>query len=164
MVAGGSGHVYVWTYCIGNDLSGGNFDATSLKAGYEEMFDYFTDATRFPDGATFLLNTQYNPYDDCRVLGGAGATIPSTVDQRIVDVNRAVFLDVAEARSDTVAIDQLPDFLGHGENANFSGCPYCGADNTTWLGFGPHPNVIGQSHIADKWIALFKSMLAGKCN
>ena len=37
-------------------------------------------------------------------------------------------------------------------------------DNTTWLGFGPHPNVVGQAHIADKWVALLKSVLADKCN
>jgi hypothetical protein len=163
-VAGGPGHVYVWTYAMGNDLANVYTGATNidtLVAGYAAMFDYFTDAKRFPDGATFLLNTQYNPNDECSVPGVH--TYPAGVDALIASVNRKVILDVAEARKDAVAIDELPDFLGHGNNADTHGCPFCGADNTPWISDVLHPNQTGNVHIAEKWNHALDAMTGPAC-
>src|SRR5687767_6233758 len=79
-------------------------------------------------------------------------------------LNKTFFLDVAEARSDTVAIDHYPDFLGHGTNANIKGCPHCGRDNSKWFGFGFHLNETGNAHVAEKWTVAFDKMLAGSCS
>jgi hypothetical protein len=158
-VQGGPGHVYVWTYAIGNDLLAGNPDGATLVEGYASMFDYFTDSDRFPEGATFLLNTQYNPKDECTP---PGVMRRPGIDALIRQLNQQVFIDVAEARDDTVAVDQLPDFLGHGDNADITGCPYCGADNTPWL-FSIHPNALGHAHIAAKWEVALAAMLGPGC-
>jgi hypothetical protein len=156
-IEGGDGHVYVWMYAIGNDLLHGISDPAPLVAGYQVVFDYFNDTSRFPDGATFLLNTQYDPYDQCTIPTAADPSSPA-VTKLLLDMNQAVFLDVAEARSDTVAVDQLPDFLGHGQNADTTGCPYCRADNSTWV-MAVHPTPAGHQHIADKWTKALDAML-----
>jgi hypothetical protein len=156
-VEGGPGHVFVWIYSIGNDLLGGATDPVPLVEGYKNLFDYFSDRSRFPGGATFLLNTQYEPYDQCAVPGVANPGSPA-ITQLIKDMNQKVFLDVAEARPDTIAIDHYPDFLGHGENADVSGCPYCGADNTPWV-YAVHPTVAGYAHMAAKWETALDEML-----
>ena len=64
-----------------------------------------------------------------------------------------MFVDRAIERADTVAIDQYPDWLGHGDNADNARCPHCYRDdNPHWLiGDGVHPSATGQRHIADKW-------------
>ncbi len=81
----------------------------------------------------------------------------------IVSVNKTLILDVAQTRPDAVAIDQLPDFLGHGNNANTSGCPYCGADNTQWISDSLHPNMAGNIHIAEKWYKAIDAMTGPAC-
>lgn len=167
-VTGGPGHVFVWMYAIGNDwLSGAPLsgDFSPYVAGYQDVFNYFTDSMSFPDGATFLLNTQYGLYDQCTV---PGAKLPPILisdagPDLLVEGNRIIFLDVAKARTDTVAVDQYPDFLGHGLNADISGCPYCGPDNATWLDGTIHPNVLGHAHIAEKWILALQSMTGPSC-
>lgn len=164
-VAGGPEHVYVWTYCMGNDLTDvatGTTDVSTLVTGYKAMFDYFADTSRFPGGATFLLNTQYNPNDECRVPGAK--SYPASIDDLIISVNKTLILDVAEARPDAVAIDQLPDFLGHGNNANVHGCPYCGPDNTSWMNDVLHPNAAGNIHIAEKWYKAVDAMTGPACS
>jgi hypothetical protein len=166
--APGAGHVFVWIWSIGNDmLSGGilapDADLAPRHAAFAEVFDYFGDPGRFSSGATFLLNTQFDPYDNCEAPGASPWAGP-VVMARFLDLNRIFFLDVAEARPDTIAIDQYPDFLGHGRNANIEGCPYCSADNTRWTdGVGFHPNETGRAHVADKWAVAFARMLGASC-
>jgi hypothetical protein len=68
--APGPGHVFVWIWSIANDMLTGivtdpNADLGPLRASFEEVFGYFGDTSLFPDGATFLLNTQYWPFDLC---------------------------------------------------------------------------------------------------
>jgi hypothetical protein len=81
---------------------------------------------------------------------------------RVFYLHEVFFLDVAEARADTVAIDHYPDFLGHGMNANIKGCPYCGPDNTAWVDGTYHPAEAGVEHVSDKWEVAFAQML-GSC-
>jgi hypothetical protein len=164
--APGPGHVFVWIWSIANDMLTGivtdpNADLGPLRASFEEVFGYFGDTSLFPDGATFLLNTQYWPFDLCDVPGSSPDPGP-ILRERFLQINRTMFLDVAEARPDAVAIDHYPDFLGHADNANVRGCPYCGADNTPWT-FARHPSEAGSAHIADKWAVVFERMLGSSC-
>jgi hypothetical protein len=163
----GPGHVFVWIWTIANGLLPDRLlepdtDLAPFQAAFSDVFAYFTDPARFPGGATFLLNTQYGPFDDCDVPGAKIWEGPGT-PERFRYLNQVFFLDVAEARSDTVAIDHQPDFLGHGTNANIKGCPHCSADNNTWLGFGFHLNETGNAHVAEKWTVAFDLMLADSC-
>jgi hypothetical protein len=159
-VTGGPGHVFVWAYAIGNDLLSGATDVAEFVRGYSAMFDYFTDEARFPDGATFLLNTQFNPGDECSVP--SSFMYPPGVDALIRQLNQTVFIDVAVARPDTVTVDQLPDFLGHGQNANQSGCPHCSEDNEAWL-IVNHPTALGHAHMAEKWKIALSGMIGPQC-
>jgi lysophospholipase L1-like esterase len=160
-VSGGSGHVFVWIYAIGNDLATGSADFEGWRAGYNDVFAYFNDTSLFPDGATFLLNAQYGLNDECNPDGSAWSTPEITAF--LLEVNRRVFIEVAEARADAVAVDQYPDFLGHGNNANISGCPHCGEDNTAWISDGVHPNALGHAHIAEKWFVALEGMVGPGC-
>jgi hypothetical protein len=166
-IAPGPGHVFVWLFAIGNDLLAGdplaeNADLSPYHASLDEISDYFSDATRFPDGASFLLNGQYGIYDDCDPPGPATGALPGVSD-RMQAVNKALFLDRAVARADTVAVDHYPDWLGHGRFANVRGCPHCGTDNTGWLLDPVHPNAFGHGHIAEKWRMAFDQMFAPGC-
>jgi hypothetical protein len=164
-VAPGPGHVYVWIFSVGNDLLDGLLfggDLAPYQAALNMAFDYFSSKDRFPDGATFLLNGQYALYDQCDVPGSVQGYTPAFAD-RLREVNQALLFDPATARSDTIAIDQYTDWLGHGNNANVYGCPYCGSDNSSWMVDGFHPNSAGHAHILSKWLIAFRGMLEQKC-
>lgn len=163
-VQGGPGHVVVWIWAIGNDFllllppdreKVGDFEGWT--AAWKEVFDYFTDSARFPDGVTFLLNSQFSLGDECTTGDEA------KLEALLRETNRRLFLDVAEARSDTIAIDQYPDWLGHGAQANVKGCPHCGLDNSKWHIDNKHPDVRGHTHIAEKWSRAFEQMYGATC-
>jgi hypothetical protein len=167
LVAPGAGHVFVFIWSLGNDLLVGGIlqpdaDLAPLHAAFAEVFDYFSDRGRFPGGATFLLNTYYDPFDNCDAPGARPWRGQATMD-RVRYLHEVFFLDVAEARPDTVAIDHYPDFLGHGSNANIKGCPYCGSDNTQWVDGLMHPLAPGVEHVGDKWEVAFSRMLEPSC-
>jgi hypothetical protein len=163
-VAGGPGHVLVWIFSIGNDLaSTRSTNYAAWEAAFAEVFDTFNDAERFPGGATFLLNTQYSPYDQCPDPPGPSWGIPMELEALLQEVNQRMFLDVAERRSDTVALDHYRPWLGHGINADNAGCPHCGADNTSWMFDNSHPNDIGYRQMADRWIATLDAMYEAGC-
>jgi hypothetical protein len=164
-VAGGSGHVLVYVYAIGNDLLEDQIDWSGWSSAWNQLYAYFTDTTKFPDGATFLLNTQYSPYDQCPNPPGPTTGVSAEQEQLLQDVNKGLFIDVAIARSDTVCVDHYPDFLGHGQNANIKGCPHCGVDNKKWLqSDGVHPGVLGYQHMAEKWFVALDAMYAPGCS
>jgi lysophospholipase L1-like esterase len=163
-VAPGPGHIFVWVYLGGNDigrcrqpdeaasLACADQVIVALRAQWEPILAYFSDPARFPDGATFLINTQYGLSDECE-NPGAGVGITPARSAKLREYNQRVFIDRALERADTVAIDQYPDWLGHGAFANNARCPHCYRDdNSPWLFVdGVHPNATGQQHIADKW-------------
>jgi hypothetical protein len=161
-VAPGPGHVFVFIYALGGDLLAGFFDSEALIAGFRSVFDYFNAESAFPDGVTFLLNTQYTNNDECYVPGAQNSAGQAAY-LLIPETNRRVILDVAASRSDALAIDQYPDFLGHGMNANITGCPHCGLDNSHWIEDGLHPNELGHAHIAEKWIAALDKITGAAC-
>ena len=45
--------------------SQGPWTSRAGEAAWSEVFAYFTETTRFPDGVTFLLNGQYSIFDEC---------------------------------------------------------------------------------------------------
>ena len=40
-------------------------DLPGIRANWDAIFAFFQDKTKFPDGATVLMNNQYNPFDGC---------------------------------------------------------------------------------------------------
>lgn len=161
LIPPGSGHLLVWIYVGGNDLARCLLTrplaqaciddvVASLAVTWSEIFTYFSDPQRFPDGVSFMLNTQYSLFDQCEdSLGPEDLAFTEAAIQRF---NREIIMRAALERADAVAIDQYPDFLGHARSANRLGCPHCyRGDNSPWLLDGTHPNQRGMQHIADKW-------------
>jgi hypothetical protein len=163
-VEDGPGHVLVYVATIETDFTAPELDVASWSAALNQVFAYFTNPTRFPDGATFLLNSHYSLYDRCPNPIGSGTGIPLEQEELLRSVNRQLFLDAAEQRSDTVAIDHYPDFLGHARNANIHGC-HCQANNLHWLSYtdSTHPNSLGYKHMTAKWLVVFDQMYAQTC-
>ena len=58
--------------------------------------------------------------------------------------------------------DKLSDFLGHGQNANQSGCPHCSEDNEAWL-IVNHPTALGHSPMAEKRKIALSGMIGPQC-
>lgn len=174
-VAPGPGHLLVWVYVGGNELARCRrptlpdtqacVDAllAALPATWNQIFAYFDDAKRFPDGVTFMLNTQYSLYDQCvHPLGPERLVFSEAAIQRF---NRDVIMRAALDRDNVVAIDQYPDFQGHANNADRQGCPHCYRDdNALWLLDGTHPNNSGNHHIADKWKVAIDRAYGGDCH
>jgi hypothetical protein len=161
-IAPGPGHLLVWIWVGGNEMARCSRPTlpetracidtllAGLPATWEQIFSYFDDRSRFPDGVSFMLNTQYSLYDQCvHPLGPERMEFAEATIQRF---NRDVIMSAALARDNVVAVDQYPDFLGHANQANHNGCPHCSRDdNALWLLDGTHPNNRGNHHIADKW-------------
>jgi len=132
-VPGGPGHVLVLVYMGGNDLSPYIFQSDqAAKDAYDrilpgivqnwlDMFAYFEDRTRFPDGVTVIMNNQYNPFDDCT----ARPYFLSAVKINLLHMFNQVLRDIANQKfQDTIIIDQFTPFLGHGHHYNVDTCPY----------------------------------------
>jgi hypothetical protein len=172
-VAAGEGHVWVFVYAIGNDLGGAATlppeqlllfiasGVSSWRAAWQAVFDYFGDRGRFPGGVTYLLNTQYSPNDLCPDPGPGHAGISELHEGALRCVNRLLFLDVAEARTDAVAVDQYPDWLGHGNNFDVPSCPYYVPGAQSWMAQAVHPNALGNRHLAENWFGAIDGMRAG---
>jgi hypothetical protein len=163
LVKGGNGHLAVWIFAFPSDPTSLQVDLWKKQLG--DVFDYFTDTSRFPDGATFLLNTQYSPSDRCSLGGPVFASDPLTPEEELAlqTINQALFVDRGVAGADAVTVDQYPDWLGHGSHANMKGCPYCSTDNTPWQWDAVHPNQAGYDHIFAKWRIAVDEMYGGKC-
>lgn len=172
-VTPGPGHVFVWVYMGGNDIGpcSSSDDAAltacadrviaQLHAEWEPILAYFSDAALFPDGATFLLNTQYPLGDECAAPGATGRPMSEVAALKLLEYNQRLFIDRALERADTIAVDQYPDWLGHGINADNARCPHCYRDdNTTWLSDRLHPSATGQRHIAEKWYVAIDATFA----
>lgn len=162
-VESGPGHVAVWLFAFPSDPTSLALD--TWKTRMNTLMDYFADPGRFPDGATFMVNTQFNPSDECFLVGPAYASDPISPEEQkaLQTINRELFIELGTSRKDTVTIDEYPDFLGHASHADMRGCPYCSTDNTSWVADSVHPNDAGYDHIFQKWKIVVDEMYGGKC-
>jgi lysophospholipase L1-like esterase len=168
-VTTGPGHVMVVFYAGGNDLAqfltqsdanasaGFNAKLPELKRDWNTVVSFFTDANNFPDGATLIMNNQYNPFDDCTAppynLGDVKTGILATFNAEM-----AAF---AEA-NDVTLTDQFTPFLGHGHHHQVDTCPHYKAGSELWLADLIHPNALGHANLAHEWSETAK-MLYESC-
>jgi lysophospholipase L1-like esterase len=162
-VTGSTGNVFVNLFIGGNDLAAHLYepDATATQSwnnlqpaatqNMNTILAYFEDKTKFPGGATILVNSQYNPFDECVTVTNPFAT---SVKQGILKQFNALLVTIAAGHKSAVVVDQYGDVLGHGDNYNQAtsnatppvACPYYIAGNASWMADLIHPNALG--HVA----------------
>ncbi len=159
-VAGSSGNVFVNLYIGGNDLAAHLYepDATAQQSwtnlqpaaiqNMNTILSYFEDETKFPGGATILVNSQYNPFDECVTATNPYAT---ALKQNIIKQFNALLVTIASGHKSAAVVDQYGDVLGHGDNYNQAtsnasppvACPHYVAGNASWMADLIHPNTLG---------------------
>lgn len=152
---GNPGHTLVLIYIGGNDLSGFIFSSDEdTIAGYDEMrpeldanwaeiFAFLQDPANFPDGTTILMNTQYNPFDDCTAP-------PYNLSETKIEMLRMYNEDLvakANAQPNAYIADQHAPFLGHGHHYNVSSCPYYQEGAEYWMAAFDLIHPYGQGHV-----------------
>lgn len=169
-VAGSSGHVFVNLFIGGNDLAAHLYepDATAMQSwmnlepaatqNMNAIIAYFEDKTKFPGGATMLVNSQYNPFDECVT---STYSFASSVKQDIIKQFNALLVTVAGGHTTAVVVDNYADVLGHGDNYNQAtsnasppvACPHYMSGNASWMADLIHPNALGHVALGKKMTA-----------
>ena len=166
------GHAFVMIYVGGNDLAPyifgtdqaaldgwNNTTGPAVAAAWEEILAFLGDQANFPDGVTLLLNTQYNPFDDCT----APPYFVSETKIELLHAHNQALLDRAGSQPWGFAADQHPSYLGHGHYVNDASCPYYDESFECWMGDLIHPNALGHHHLADVMIETIESEIYGSC-
>ncbi|MCE9574952.1 MAG: SGNH/GDSL hydrolase family protein [Deltaproteobacteria bacterium] len=133
-VQGGPGHVLALIYIGGNDLAPYIFQSdtaamnawtgsikASVMAQWNKIFQKLGDTTKFPDGVTVLMNTQYNPFDDCTAPPDNVSQVKSDILHQYNDMLKAI---AAAHPDNTIIVDQYPEWLGHGRSYEQASCPH----------------------------------------
>ncbi len=179
-VMGGPGHILVWISAVAWDMSDipdeDLADITDPRPLLEEAFvhwredwrklyDYFTDRSQFPDGATFMLITFFSPTDQCPDTPNKTifVTLSTVKEDGLQYTNEKLLIDTALERTDTVTVDIYPDWLGHGHNYDAQNCPFYSPDKEYWMGDHLHPNGKGNIHMANKWKRALDRMYSENC-
>lgn len=140
---GKPGHVLVNIHVGGNDLAKfilksdkaaqDAFDGTMSQAvdDWNTVFEFFEDKSKFPDGATFIVNTQYNPFDDCTEFHTVFQVSQTKID--LMKRFNQKLRDLVNARSRGIVAEQYEKFLGHGHHHAKSQCPHYKDGADYWL-------------------------------
>ena len=169
MIMGGAGPVFVNVFIGGNDLAAHLYepDATatqswmSLEPGAMQnmntIVSYFEDKSKFPGGAVVMINSQYNPFDECVTSAYSYA---SMVKQNIIkEFNADLLTKIVGAHKSAVYVENYGDVLGHGDNYNQAmsttgmACPHYMAGAATWMADLIHPNALGHAQLAKEMTA-----------
>lgn len=153
------GPALVMIYIGGNDLSPFIFqsDAAAMQAWtgtispmldsvYANVFSTLADTSKFPAGATLLVNTQYNPFDDCTAppynLSQAKTNVLHMFNEKVKGI--------ANAKGEkAIWVNQHTPFLGHGHHYNVASCPHYMAGAVGWMQDTIHANPAGNIDLAN---------------
>jgi lysophospholipase L1-like esterase len=154
----GPGHALVMIYVGGNDLRpylvGADVAAEAglakavpeLEVAWKQVFAFFADKAKFPDGATILMNNQYDPFDDCTAA-------PYFISAKKHSLLRSYNDVLARLAHDNGAVltEQYTPYLGHGHHYAVKTCPHYQAGLTPFMNDLIHPNVAGHDHLFQQW-------------
>jgi lysophospholipase L1-like esterase len=116
-----------------------------LQSVYDATFAALADPVKFPGGATLLMNTQYNPFDDCTASPYNISQAKTTILHEFNDKIKTI----AGAHADTaIVVDQHAPFLGHGHHYNVTTCPHYMANATPYMQDLIHANAAGNAVLA----------------
>jgi lysophospholipase L1-like esterase len=169
-VAGSSGFVFVNLFIGGNDLAAHLYEPDSIAMqswanlqpaatmNLNTILSYFEDTTKFPGGAVILVNSQYNPFDECVTVTNAFAT---AYKQTVIQQFDALLVTIAAGHKSAFVVDQFGAVLGHGDNYNQAmsnaspptACPYYMSGNASWMADLIHPNAQGHVPLAHQMTA-----------
>jgi lysophospholipase L1-like esterase len=161
VTTGQAGHALVLIYVGGNDLqqllpqsdsqatNGLNAALPGIREDWAQVFAFFGDELNFPDGATIIMNNQYNPFDDCTA---PPYNLSTTKTELLGTYNQELAL-LAEAHDNVVLTDQHTSYLGHGHHYQVTDCPHYQPDLTPFMQDLIHPNAAGHANLAEQWSA-----------
>jgi lysophospholipase L1-like esterase len=116
-----------------------------MQAMYDATFTALADTSKFPGGATLLMNTQYNPFDDCTAspynISAAKTAILNEFNDKIKTIAGA-------HGASAIVVDTHSPFLGHGHHYNVTTCPYYMANATQYMQDLIHANAAGNAVLA----------------
>lgn len=156
-IPAGTGPVLLVVYMGGNDLSPYIFQSdesalagwanvgTTLNDVWTETFETLASDDRFADGVTVLMNTQYNPFDDCT----APPYSVSATKNGIARMYNGELGAIAERAGDAaILVDQFTPYLGHGHHSTVATCPHYQAGATPYMEDLIHANAAGNVALA----------------
>jgi lysophospholipase L1-like esterase len=154
----GPGHLLVMVYMGGNDLAPYIFQSDSaaemayeqilpgIVKNWQDLFAYYLDTSKFPDGVTVIMNNQYNPFDDCT----ASPYNLSQTKSNLLHMFNIVLGDIAnEYFANAIIVDQYKPYLGHGHHYNVTSCPNYKPNMTPFMKDLIHANAAGNKELAD---------------
>jgi lysophospholipase L1-like esterase len=161
LVAGGPGHVLVLVYVGGNDLArqllvpddtatiGLMTETPKIQSAWDQVAAAFADRTRFPDGATLIMNNQYDPFDDCTAA-------PFFLSARKIELLHGFNDTLAglATKNGAELTDQFTPFLGHGHHFDVTTCPHYQPSAAPWMDDLIHPNGAGHANLFAQWKAV----------
>jgi GDSL-like Lipase/Acylhydrolase family len=116
-----------------------------MQSVYDATFAALGNPAKFPGGATLLMNTQYNPFDDCTAAPYNISQAKTTILHEFNDKVKAI----AAAHADSaIVVDTHSPFLGHGHHYNVATCPYYVANATPYMQDLIHANAAGNAILA----------------
>lgn len=153
-----AGPALVIIYIGGNDLSPFIFQSdqqamagyamidTMMTSVYDAVFAKLANKTTFPDGAVLLMNTQYNPFDDCTAspynLSATKIGLLHSFNDKVVAIANA-------HAQQAIVVNQHGPFLGHGHHYNVATCPHYKAGSAAWMQDTIHANPAGNVDLAN---------------
>jgi lysophospholipase L1-like esterase len=155
-VTGGPGHLLVVVQDGGNDLAPYIFQSDQqaqaaydallpkVKDTWAQVFTYFEDKSKFPDGVTVMVSNQYDPFDDCTAAPYNLSPLKITLLHQF----NGELATIAAAHPGGVLVDQFTTFLGHGHHNTVMTCPHYLANAAGWMQDLIHPNALGHAHLA----------------
>jgi len=158
-VATGPGHALVLIYVGGNDMqryltqadaaaeAGLRGDLPGIAQDWQSVFAFFNDTANFPDGATIIMNNQYNPFDDCTA---PPYNLSATKSSLLGEFN-AKLASLADEFDNVVLTDQHTPYLGHGHHYSVTSCPHYQAGLEPFMNDLIHPNAAGHANLAVQW-------------
>ncbi len=119
-----------------------------FETQWDQIEAWVDDPANFPDGATLIVNTQFNPFDDC---SAAPFAFMSPLKTQLLGEYNDTLRARVDARPNTYLSDQYPVFLGHGHHYGTESCPNYEEGAAYWMLGGTdlvHPNGLGHVSIA----------------
>jgi len=167
----GAGHALVMVFIGGNDLQPYIFisdtaaetryatDKPRLENEWQRIYDWLENSSNFPDGVTLIMNTQYNPFDDCTA---PPYNLSSYKIGLLTEFNETL-RSQAGARDYATITDQHTTYLGHGHHNTVDSCPHYSAGAANWMGDLIHPNAAGHANLLSQWQKTSDAIYGANC-